>query len=76
MVLRRADEDRNRAIPIRRVAYLKSDEKPPFQNREQVKRQSPGLPPAKVEELWEWLYLTVSEIEPSLAHLKERATHP
>jgi integrase len=62
--------------PYDGLRYPKSDEKPPFQNREQINRQIPGLSAAKVEELWESLYLTLPEIEQLLAYVKEHARHP
>ena len=62
--------------PYKGLRYAKSDEKPPFQTRAEIERQLPGLPPAKVAELWEALYLTLPEIERLLAHVKDRASHP
>lgn len=62
--------------PYDGLRYPKADEKPPFQNRTEIERQIPGLPPAKVDELWESLYLTLPEIERLLAHVKEHANHP
>jgi integrase len=58
------------------IRYPKSDEKPPFQTRVEIERQIPGLPPGKVAELWEALYLTLPEVEKLLAHVEERARHP
>ena len=43
--------------PVDGLRYPKSDEKPPFQSRTEIERQLPGLPPEKVAELWEVLYL-------------------
>ena len=54
------------------LRYPKSDEKPPFQTRAEIKRQVPGLPPTKVAELWESLYLTLPEIERFLTHVKSK----
>ena len=58
------------------LRYPKSDDKPPFQTRAEIKRQFPGLPADKVAELWESLYLTLSEIERFLTHVKVQAAHP
>jgi integrase len=62
--------------PYDGLRYRKSDEKPPFQTRQEIERQLPGLPPQKQAELWAALYLTLPEVEQLLAHVKERAAHP
>jgi len=62
--------------PYDGLRYPKSDEKPPFQTREEIQRQLPGLSPQKADELWECLYLTLPEIERLLAHVRDRANHP
>jgi integrase len=62
--------------PYDGLRYPKTDEKPPFQTREEIERQLPGLPPRKAAELWEALYLTLPEIECLLAHVKANALHP
>jgi integrase len=61
--------------PYDGLRYPKTDEKPPFQNRAEIERQLPGLPPKKAAELWEALYLTLPEIERLLAHVKVAAVH-
>lgn len=62
--------------PYDGLRYPKTDEKPPFQDREQIARQLPGLDEAKAAELWESLYLTLPEVEALLAHAKSVAAHP
>jgi integrase len=62
--------------PYKGLAYAKGDEKPPFQTRSEIERQLPGLTPAKAEELWESLYLTLPEFEKLLEHVKANALHP
>lgn len=62
--------------PYDGLRYSKTDEKPPFQTRVEIERQVPGLPSAKVAELWEALYLTLPEVKALLAHVKEEAIHP
>ena len=42
--------------PCDGLRYPKSDEKPPFQTREESERQLPGLSPAQAAELWEALW--------------------
>jgi hypothetical protein len=39
--------------PYEGLRYPKSDEKPPFQTRQEVEWQLPGLSPEKADELWE-----------------------
>jgi len=62
--------------PYRGLRYAKTDEKPPFQTRQEIERQLPGLGPAKQAELWEALYLTLPEIEQLISHVKATALHP
>jgi hypothetical protein len=44
--------------------------------REEIKRQLPGRSPPKADELWECLYLTLTEIERLLAHVRDLANTP
>jgi integrase len=62
--------------PADGLRYAKGDEKPSFQTRAEIKRQLPGLPLLKADELWEALYLTAAEVERLLAHAKAHAAHP
>ena len=65
-------------FPYEGLRYPKSDEKPPFQTREEIERQisAGGLKPAQVKELWEALYLQSHEISELLANAREHAAHP
>ena len=63
-------------FPYDGLRYQKADEKPPFQTREEIERQIPGLTQAKVNELWEALYLTLPEIDRLLDHVRNNAMHP
>jgi len=65
-------------FPYEGLRYPKSDEKPPFQTREEIERQTSagGLKPAQVKELWEVLYLQSHEISELLANAREHAAHP
>jgi integrase len=62
--------------PYDGLRYPKSDEKPAFQTREEIKRQVAGISPQKADELWECLYLTLQEIDRLLAHVRDHASHP
>ncbi len=62
--------------PVKGLVYPKTDEKPPFQTRAEIKRQLDGLTEAKRDELWESLYLTLPEIAAFLADVRESAGHP
>ena len=62
--------------PYDGLRYPKSDEKPPFQTRQEIERQLPACLRRKQAELWAGLYLTLPEIERLLAHVKEHAAHP
>jgi integrase len=58
------------------LRYPKSEEKPPFQTRQEIERQLSGLPSQKQAALWASLYLTLPEIERLLTQVKTRASHP
>ncbi len=62
-------------FPYDGLRYPKTDEKPPFQTREEIKRQLSGLTAQAADELWEALYLHVEEIESLLRYVREHATH-
>jgi integrase len=62
--------------PDKGLAYAKGEDKPPFQTRQEIERQLPGLTAEKAGELWESLYLTLPEIERLLEHVKANARHP
>jgi integrase len=65
-------------FPYEGLRYPKGDEKPPFQTREEIRRQiaAGGLKPAQVKELWEALYLQAHEVAGLLARAREHAVHP
>jgi integrase len=64
--------------PSKGVRYAKTDEKPPFQTRQQIERKiaAGGLKPEQIRELWHALYLQVHEIAAFLATVRARAAHP
>ena len=62
--------------PYDGLRYPKSDEKPPFQTRQESERQLPGLHPQKQAELWAALYLTLPEVERLLVQVNKCAAHP
>ncbi len=63
-------------FPVEGLRYPKHDERPPFQTREQVERQLPGLPDAERKDLWDALYLTLPEVEEVLGLIRDGAAHP
>jgi integrase len=65
-------------FPNRGLKYPKGDEKPPFQTWEEIQRRISleGLTQREKDELWDCLFLTLSEIEELLAFVKENAAHP
>ena len=60
------------------LRFAKTDEKPPFMTREEIERRiaAGGLKPYQIKELWNALFLTVSEIAELLAHIRECGTLP
>ena len=58
------------------LRYPKKDAKPPFQTRAEIERQVAGLSGKEQAELWDALYLRVSEVEELLAHVRTSAGHP
>ncbi|MGO9109746.1 MAG: tyrosine-type recombinase/integrase [Thermoguttaceae bacterium] len=62
--------------PYDGLIYPKFDEKPPFQTRQEIERQLPGLTPQKQAEFWAALYLTLPEVERLLTHVEKHAAHP
>ena len=65
-------------FPIRGLVYPKSDEKPPFQTWDEIKRQvdAGGLTKAQVSDLWDCFFLTLEDIEDLLAVAKANAAYP
>jgi hypothetical protein len=60
------------------LRFPKVDEKPPFMTREEIERRvaAGGLKPYQIKELWNALFLTLSEIEELLLHIRESGTLP
>jgi integrase len=65
-------------FPYVGLRYPKGDEKPPFQTREEIRRQvaAGGLKSEQIKELWHALYLQAHEVAGLLAHAREHAAHP
>lgn len=66
------------APSLRGLIYGKRDEKPPFMTRTEIERivARGGLDETEIAELWEALYLTVTEVHEVLEHVRERAKYP
>ena len=62
----------NGPAPVTRLVYPKGSAKLPFQTREQIERQIArgGLSPEQESDLWECLFLTLSEVEELLDHVQ------
>jgi integrase len=65
-------------FPSRGLKYPKGEEKPPFQTWDEIERRIAlgGLTEREQQELWDCLFLTLSEIADLLAFVKENAAHP
>lgn len=65
-------------FPYDGLRYPKSTEKPPFMTRAEIKRQiaGGGLTAAEQADLWDALYLELSDIGELLAHVKANAGQP
>jgi integrase len=65
-------------FPNSGLRYPKTEEKPPFQTREQIERliARGGLKPHQKKELWHALYLQTPEIDEALAVIRSNAGHP
>jgi integrase len=65
-------------FPNTGLRYPKTEEKPPFQTREEILRQIDwgGLKPHQKTELWHALYLQKPEIEEALEVVRIKAGHP
>lgn len=68
----------SRPLPKKGVRYPKTAEKPPFQTWEEIERKIArgGLIEAEEAELWECLFLTLSEITELLSYVESQARHP
>lgn len=65
------------SFPNKGLKYPKTDEKPPFQTREEIERQIArgGITEEEQQALWECLFLTLPEIADVLAYAKDHARH-
>jgi integrase len=65
-------------FPNRGLKYPKSDEKPPFQTWQEIERQIErgGLTEGRQKELWDCLFLTLTEVQEFLSFVKGTARHP
>jgi integrase len=63
---------------LKRVKLTKPEEKPHFQTRAEIERQiqAGGLSKRQIDELWDALYLTTSEIDELLAYVHKSAQQP
>jgi integrase len=68
----------NNRFPNRGLKFPKADEKPPFQTWQEIERQIErgGLTEGQQKELWDCLFLTLSEIQEFLSFAKGTARHP
>ncbi len=66
-----------RAFPNQNLRFPKTTDKPPFQTRVEIERRISygGVSEAAKRELWDCLFLTVSETEEILKLLKENAAY-
>jgi integrase len=63
-------------FPNRGLRYAKMTEKASFQTFAEVERQAKGLSDAEAADLWDCVFLTVSEIEDLLKYVKQNASQP
>lgn len=65
-------------FPNRGLVYPKTDEKPPFQTWEEIERQIArgGLSEAEQQDFWDCLFLTVSQVQEVLAHVRAQNLQP
>ncbi len=65
-------------FPNQGLRYPKQTEKPAFQTREEIDRRIAfgGLKDADIADLWDSLYLTVTEVDGVLKHLHKHAIQP
>jgi len=65
------------AYPDVGLVYPKTDEKPPFQTREEIERKirRGGLTEEEKDELWDCLFLTLADIAELLQHVEKAAKH-
>jgi len=65
------------AYPDNSLVYPKTDEKPPFQTRDEIERKirRGGLTEEERDELWECLFLTLPDLAELLQHVQAAARH-
>ncbi len=63
-------------LPRKGIRLPKGKERPPFQTWDEIETQTAGLDENEQKELWDCLYLRLSEIEELLKHVKKTANHP
>jgi len=65
-------------LPKKGLRLPKTSDKPPFQTMAEVKRKTNlgGLTEEEVNDLWDAVFLTLSEIDELLHHVKQRAQQP
>lgn len=65
-------------FPNKGLRFAKTNEKPPFQTREEIDRQIArgGLSESEQEALWDCLYLTPANLEKVLKVIKDRVDQP
>jgi len=65
-------------FPAKGLRYPRFEEKPPFQTWEEIERRikAGGLAEGEQAKLWDSLYLTLSEIEEILKHVRANAIQP
>lgn len=63
---------------LKMVRLEKPDEKPPFQTWQEIERRIAlgGMSQEQIDELWDALFLRLSEVEAFLAHVQANAQHP
>jgi integrase len=68
----------NGSFPNKGLRFAKTNEKPPFQTREEIDRQLArgGLSESEQEALWDCLYLTPANLEKVLKVVKNQAEQP
>ncbi len=65
-----------REFPSKGIKYPKGSEKPPFMTLAEVQRRVRKATPAAAAELWECVFLSLTEIDELLRTVKDRAVHP
>ena len=67
-----------RPMPRKGLRYPKLTDKPPFQTIEEIERKIKfgSLRQEDIDDLWDAAFLTLSEIETLLSHVKRHALHP